>query len=137
VVEQAVVPVATLQGAAGIAINGLGCGSWPSSIDTDHGSVGGHRLLIAGLLAGLGMVIAAMFFGLAQGLRRRYDDVRAVFVVVQYWLGVLLLLSRGVWWTGSAVAWASGTAALAMFVRVPVASQAGNLEIAGPRCASP
>jgi hypothetical protein len=124
-VERAVVAVATLQGAAGIAVIGLGM--WVLVLEQRHPTTGpwaGTAYVIAGLLAGLGVVIAAMFFGLAQGLRRRYDDFRAVFVVAQVLVGVLLLLFRGGSWTGPGVAWAFGTAALAMFVRVRPATAA-------------
>ena len=123
--ERAVAAVATLQGAAGIAVVGLGL--WVLAFEHRHPTTGpwaGTGYVIAGLLAGLGMVTAAMFFGLAQGLRRRYDDFRAVFVVVQVLGGVLLLLFQGGSWTGPAVAWAFGTAALGMFGGVRPATAA-------------
>jgi hypothetical protein len=135
-VERAVVAVATVQGAAGIAVIGLGV--WVLVLEQRHPTTGpwaGTAYVIAGLLAGLGVVIAAMFFGLAQGLRRRYDDFRAVFVVVQVVVGVLLLPFRGVSWTGPGVTWAFGTAALAMFVSVRPATARLNIRNRDPRTA--
>ena len=125
VVERVVVGLSTLQGLAGIAVICLGL--WVLVLEGRHPTTGtwaGVGYVIAAVLAGLGVVVAAMFFGLAQGLRRRYGDFRAVFVVVQVVVGVLLLHTRGGSWVGPGVAWAFGTAALAMFVRVRPAAAA-------------
>ena len=99
-------------------------GPGPRGSIPDHGHLGRRRLRDRSSPGGLGVVVAAMFFALAQGLRRRYDEFRAVFVVMQVVVGVLLLLTRGGSWTGPGVAWAFGTAALAMFVRVRPAAAA-------------
>ena len=119
VIELAVVAVAALQGLAGVTL--IGFGVWVLALEQRNPTTGtwaGSASVIAAFAAGLGVVIAAMFFGLALGLRRRYGDYRAVFVVGQVLVGVLLLLSQRGSWTGPGVAWAFGTAALAMFVRV-------------------
>lgn len=124
-VERAVVAVSALQGAAGVAVIGLGV--WVLVLERRHPTTGpwaGAGYVVALLLAVLGVVVAATFFGLAEGLRRRYRDFRPVFVVVQGVVGVLLLLFRGVSWTGPGVAWAFGTAALAMVVRARPATAA-------------
>jgi hypothetical protein len=119
VIERAVVAVATLQGLAGIAVIGLGL--WFLAMEYRYPTTGtwaGVGYAIAAFFGTLGVVIAAIFFGLASGLHRRFDEFRVVFVVMQVLVAVLLLLSHADWWTAPGVAWTLSTAALAMFFRV-------------------
>jgi len=119
VIERAVVAVATVQGLAGIAVIGLGL--WFVAMEYRYPTTGawaGFGYGIAAFFGALGVVIAAIFLGLAKGLHRQFDEFRVVFVVMQVLVAVLLLLSHGDWWTAPGVAWALSTAALAMFFRV-------------------
>ena len=107
--------VSTLQGLAGIAVIGLGMlGLVLEHRHPTTGVWGPSGTAISAFFAGLGVVIAVPFLGLAKGLRRQYDWYRPVFVVAQVLVGVLLLTS-GASWVAPGAAWALGTAALAMF----------------------
>lgn len=115
-----IVAVATLQGVAGLAIAGLGAGTLISQQrPPDTGMWSGLGEVIGAVIAVLGVLLAATFLGLAAGLHRRYRDLRLVFVVLQGLVAVLLLLTRGSGWTGAGVAWALGTAALALAGSTP------------------
>ena len=130
VIERAVVAVATVQGLAGIAVIGLGL--WFAAIEYRYPKTGawaGFGYAIAAFFGTLGVVIAAIFLGLASGLHRQFDEFHVVFVVMQVLVAVLLLLSHGDWWTAPGVAWTLSTAALAMFFGFapqPPAETSGN-----------
>ncbi|MGO4597164.1 hypothetical protein [Terrabacter sp. 2RAF25] len=110
-----IVAVATLQGVAGLAIAALGAVTlFLQRRHPDTGMWSGLGEVIAVVVLVLGALLAATFLGLAAGLHRRYRDFRPVFVVLQGLVAALLLLTVGSGWVGVGVAWALGTAALAL-----------------------
>ncbi|WP_147065471.1 hypothetical protein [Terrabacter aerolatus] len=112
---RAVVVVVTLQGAAALLMGTLGAAVLLGP-RANTGSTNGMAMLgsdLALLVAGVAGAVAAMFFGLAIGLRRRYGDFRFVFTIVQVIALVLCVWAGHGFWVWGAAAWVAATVALA------------------------
>jgi uncharacterized membrane protein len=111
---RAVVVVAALQGAAallaGAVIAAVLLG--PNANTGGTSGFAGLGTALALLVAGFSVTVAALFFGVAVGLHRRYRDFRYVFTAVQ-----IAALALCVWavhgvWVWAAAAWVAATVAL-------------------------